>query len=139
MKQCSRCGLTKPMTEYYADPRAYDRKVAACNACCSARQMKIFYGITPREYAEQIERQAGGCAICGGVTEKKLRTAQHRNLVVDHNQRCCGGHRNRTCGACRRALLCDRCNRGLGFFVDDPWLLTIAATYVESHMASVSP
>lgn len=58
--------------------------------------------------------QNGCCAICGTVP---------RRLVVDH------------CHSTNmvRALLCDRCNRGIGSFEDNGELLRAAAAYVDKY------
>lgn len=57
--------------------------------------------------------QDGLCAIC--------RTAPAVHVDHDHET-----------GAVR-ALLCFNCNGGLGQFKDDPYLLRMAAFYVEHH------
>lgn len=77
------------------------------------------YGITVEEYDALIELQDGACLIC-----KRVPTESERALAVDHN------HRTGEV----RALLCIKCNRGLGWFNDDPELLTAAAAYLESHV-----
>lgn len=61
--------------------------------------------------------QKGQCYLCNTA----------RKLVVDHN------HLN---GKVRH-LLCDLCNRGLGYFKDNPEVLRSAATYVEEVSLSV--
>ena len=60
-----------------------------------------------------LEQQDGLCAICG------VAPAVH----VDHD------HETGQV----RALLCFNCNGGLGQFKDDPYLLQMAAFYVEHH------
>ena len=65
-----------------------------------------FARITP----EQYEAMPQVCVICGG-TER---------LRVDHS------HRTGRV----RGLLCDPCNKGLGFFRDDPTLLLRASDYL---------
>ncbi len=61
--------------------------------------------VTDEEYAERLELQHGGCAICGA----KPKT---RRLHVDHD------HRTMRV----RGLLCHRCNRALPSWVDRDWL-----------------
>ena len=61
-----------------------------------------------------LKEQGGMCAIC------RTTPAEH----VDHDHET---------GALR-ALLCFNCNGGLGQFKDDPFLLHMAAFYVEHHV-----
>jgi hypothetical protein len=70
------------------------------------------YGLTPESFALLVEMQSGRCALCGNA----------RQLVVDH----C--HRS---GRVRR-LLCENCNKGLGFFNDESRLLQAAIDYLRS-------
>ena len=69
------------------------------------------YGITEAQYNELLERQGGGCAICGRTQEENGRA---RYLSVDHDHRCCPG--KKSCGKCVRGLLCLRCNNDMGWF-----------------------
>lgn len=77
--------------------------------------LKRAYGITHDDYAEMLEEQGYGCAICGGTDES-------RRLAVDH----C--HETQRV----RGLLCGRCNRGLGHFGDDPELMHRAVEYLAA-------
>ena len=63
------------------------------------------------------ERQLNKCAIC----KKEFGTDKHTKPCVDH------GHSKNLV----RALLCRRCNLGLGFFLDSPEFLRFAADYLE--------
>lgn len=69
------------------------------------------HGMTVAEYDELYRQQEGRCAICRQPFER---------LVVDHNH---------ATGA-RRGLLCNPCNRGLGYLGDDPQRLIAAAAYL---------
>jgi hypothetical protein len=85
------------------------------------------YGITPERYEAMLARQGGRCAICP-ETEPG---GKHNVWHIDHDRRCCP--RSGSCGRCVRGLLCDSCNKGCGFFKDDPLILQAAAAYVEAH------
>lgn len=76
---------------------------------------KAKYGLQPGEYAQMLAAQNNRCAICGLPGNKPLH--------VDH------------CHASGkvRELLCDLCNRGLGYFQDEPSRLEAAANYLRSH------
>jgi len=69
------------------------------------------YSISPERYEEIILEQNGMCAICKSKPPK---------LVVDHDH---------ATGKVR-GLLCNNCNRGIGFLKDDANILHSAAQYI---------
>lgn len=99
-----------------AEGRAeYQRVWRANNRLRSkSNDLKKSYGITLEEYDKLLESQGGGCAICGGKDER------FKFLPVDH----C--HKTKKV----RGLLCQHCNRGLGYFRDSPELLRAAIAYL---------
>lgn len=75
------------------------------------------YGLTQEDFNCLLESQKGKCAICRKRFSKKLKPE------VDHCE---------LNGVVRvRGLLCDKCNRGLGFFNDDDVLLKEALNYLN--------
>ena len=74
-------------------------------------------GLLPENIDTLYDIQAHACAIC------KRKTV----LVLDH------------CHSCLkpRALLCGYCNRGLGFFYDNPNLLMTASAYLRGYCGPV--
>lgn len=86
--------------------------------------LKSRYGMTPEEYDKILADQGGVCAICSGTN------ASGRALHVDHRHGCCGP--NKACLKCVRALLCSRCNTGIGQFRESPDLLRRAIAYLEA-------
>lgn len=83
-----------------------------------AQHLKRVYGITIADYERLLEGQGGCCAICG--TSKPWSRSDY--FAVDHDH----------ASGKVRALLCHRCNTGLGYFKDNPSFLRKAAQYVES-------
>lgn len=130
-KACTRCGETKPESEYYKQTSRHGKVglAAECKACSKARaakwqsenpekvrlknrnasRMKI--GCTPEQYDEMFSEQNGCCGICRLPFEV---------LCVDH---CHETGRI-------RGLLCHRCNVSLGGFEDDIERLVRAAEWV---------
>jgi recombination endonuclease VII len=82
------------------------------------------YGISAAEYDRRMAEQGGKCAVCR-QREKFInkRSGKTQELSVDH----CHS------GTGVRGLLCVGCNRGLGYFSDDPAALRAAADYIEKH------
>src|SRR3990167_4410389 len=82
-------------------------------------KLQTKYKMTREEHAALLESQGGVCAICGS-DNAQLSTKRRTALHVDH------------CHATKvvRGLLCAGCNRGLGYFNDDPDLLRKAVAYL---------
>jgi hypothetical protein len=83
-----------------------------------AAHLKIFFGITVAEYDLLFEKQGGVCAIC-----KKVCSTGHA-LSVDHCHET----------GVIRGLLCRRCNRGIGHFYDNSFLLQTAVNYLNGDL-----
>lgn len=77
------------------------------------------YGLTPEQYDAILSAQGGVCAIC----KTNWMRGGYRHLDVDHDH---------TTGKVR-GLLCGRCNRGLGYFKDNPQNLAAAIDYLRTN------
>jgi hypothetical protein len=82
--------------------------------------LKRKYGITKERFDRLFKLQEGVCAICGGVNIPGLK---HGVLAVDHDHKIGNV----------RGLLCDRCNRVLGFTQDSKGLLAKMIGYLDRH------
>lgn len=74
-------------------------------------------GLTLEEYDRMVSIQNNVCFICGRTTIKG------RSLAVDHNH---------VTGKIRK-LLCDLCNRGLGYFKENITIMEKAIQYIKDH------
>ena len=77
--------------------------------------LKAKYGIPYGTFDRLMGEQDGRCAIC--------QLEHPKTLHVDH----CHD------SGVVRGLLCDTCNRGIGYFAEDADRLRAAARYVEGH------
>jgi hypothetical protein len=80
------------------------------------------YKMEPEQYQALLTQQGSCCRGCGRRDVK---------LHIDHDHTCCPTIP--TCGKCNRGLLCDRCNRCIGFVGDDPRALRNLAAYLEEY------
>jgi len=105
---------------------AYERAVKRQNPhIWRDRHFRQNFGLSLVEYMEKLNAQGGVCACCGRPETATIK-GETRWLAVDH----CHASGN------VRDLLCGNCNKGLGLFQDDPYLLRKAADYLERHMKS---
>jgi hypothetical protein len=140
-KVCTKCGVRQPISEFHAREASKGGRQPLCKACDTAQrkerraknpeQVRMWnlrnkYGLTMVGYQELMERQGGGCAVCGATPAQNGRV-----LAVDHDHACCPGVYS--CGKCVRGLLCHHCNTGLGHFVDSPERLEAAAAYLRAR------
>lgn len=92
--------------------------------------LKRQYGLSRDDYDRMLAEQGGKCAICARPeTAKHPRSGEPRSLAIDHCHT--GGH--------VRALLCSKCNTGIGSFEDDPARLRAAIEYLERHAPPETP
>ena len=97
----------------YADP-SYRRQVKDWG-------VRKLYGISLEEYEKRLAGQNNLCAICGELMDGEGATS--RAPVLDH----C--HKEKRL----REFVHQSCNRGIGYFGDDPEKLRRAAAYLERH------
>ena len=128
MKVCVKCKQSKSLEEFYkrADrPNSYRSQCKVCHKLQStgniSKNWNYFYdqktarnyGLSVDEYHSLLIKANNCCTICGKGNSKK-------RLSVDHDH---------STGKVR-GMLCDKCNRGLGHFNDDPKLLQKAVKYL---------
>ena len=86
------------------------------------RYLQRTYGIGEKEYQAMLLSQNNCCVLCG--TEFVSGGWGPDSPVVDHCHT--QGH--------VRGILCNECNRGLGYFHDNPIALQRAAQYLTGNM-----
>ncbi len=79
------------------------------------------YGLTLGQVTKMLEAQDYRCYICG-VRADEIE-GDRKWLGVDHCHNSGG----------IRKMLCDKCNRGLGYFGDNPDVMRKAVDYLEEH------
>jgi hypothetical protein len=104
---CLTCDTWKPWSSFSNDKRRARGKMSNCIDCGNFRTMKSRLGISREEWEWLHVKQGERCALCGEPENKNSR------LSLDHDHSCHG--LGRSCKKCIRGLLCDLCNRMLGF------------------------
>ena len=115
---CGCCGKSLPRTSEYFPGKlevpTANRKCYACrNQYSREANYQVKYFITVEEYNKLLEEQGGVCYICGSDYK----------LVVDHDH---------TSNKVRK-ILCDACNRALGFFRENTEVMQKAINYINEH------
>lgn len=132
---CSDCGETKPVRFYKTAKKCRDCAKVDWAAAKAERRaakrkqnpklhkeadfrqdLKRNYGITVEQFQAMYDAQKGCCDCCG-----KHESEFRRGLHVDHDH---------ATGQVR-ALLCTRCNPGLGYFEDSIERLEMAIAYLK--------
>lgn len=121
--KCKTCLVEKPADGFYTK-RDYGKVYLVKNRCKECeRSHQVFkkFGISKADYDKMLESQGRSCAICRVSVEDYKLQGYRDNFTVDH----CHS------SGVVRGLLCDKCNRGLGFFDDNPEQLLAAAAYLR--------
>lgn len=106
---CKPCGAS--LTKHYNSLLSFETK--------KDRYYKRTYGISLDEFNFRFEKQNGLCLIC--ERELQMTHLSGDSVVVDHCH--INGH--------VRGLLCNECNRGLGYFKDNINSLSNAIKYLR--------
>lgn len=158
---CTSCQNVKAFEEFHRRPRNKSGWDSICKSCSNTNQrawrtrnpdkVKIYtsrhleksrqdpiahsakireghlkkYGLTIESYNKMLESQDGACFTC-----KKPEPAD-RALAVNHDHSCCPGESS--CGKCVRALLCTKCNQGIGQADERIEILESWIAYLRLH------
>lgn len=139
LKTCSKCGIEKPVTDFYKAPKREHRR-PDCRTCSQAlsrawqkanpdrvkqimrkHDLKRGYGITPEGHAQMLRDQDGRCLGCDRSIEFGVGPSAP---AVDHCHKT----------GMIRGLLCQPCNFALGNVQDSPETLRRLATYLEKSL-----
>lgn len=127
MKTCTKCNKRKLITEFYKDAQKSSGIRPDCKSCVNLKlkawskanpekrrniMRKHIYGISENEYQKLLKQQKGVCKIC--------KKSDFRRLGIDHS------HKTGKI----RGLLCQKCNAGLGMFLDSVKALKAAIKYL---------
>lgn len=103
--------------QYYRDNRETEKQ----------RHRNNRHHITQETFDKQLADQDNKCAVC----LQEFTSTPH----IDHDHRCCSPLKS--CDKCRRGLLCQDCNLGIGRFKDNVVSLTNAITYLNSFSKGI--
>jgi hypothetical protein len=136
MKNCTKCGEQKPLSDFYKSVKSYDGLQSCCKLCHKAvckishvahkikrnlynkkYNIEKNYGISFDDYLNLIKSQNGNCQICKSVL------IAGKNTHLDHCH---------TTGKIR-GVLCGKCNTGIGQFNDSLELLKSALKYLKKY------
>ena len=107
-KECSACGVVKPVSEYNKHATGIHPK---CRECYNFTGRLARYGLQPDELLELLSRPCDSCGMDVALNRKH----------VDHHH---------ASGAVR-GVLCHNCNLVLGLAHEDPGTLRAVADYIE--------
>ena len=126
---CSTCKGEKVLDQFKLKSLITFGINTACKACLKDRhkycKIKILYGIDKETHTKFYKDRDGKCDIC-------RRELKMTSDVIDRNSIGNVDHCHITGKV--RGLLCNDCNRGLGFFKDNIELVKIAYEYLLKHI-----
>lgn len=137
--ECTKCHEMKPPVGFYRMSKYSTKYMSQCRLCVNesnldhyhknsvresaravAYRLQKKYGMTPADLDALLLQQQNKCIIC---EREFLRTTAKNKPKVDHDH---------ITGKVR-GVLCDDCNRTLGYVQDNPSILRKMIAYLEHH------
>jgi len=132
MKNCPKCGLEKPLSEFGKYKASKDGLNRVCKKCSTKQSIESYkrnpntkrkynlmkeYGITLESFESMKLDQNNKCAICQNTFKNSVDTC------VDH------------CHSTKkvRGLLCNHCNRAIGLFKESLDSIKSALAYLQKY------
>ena len=130
MKNCNKCGVEKPLTEYTKrSKKSRDGHCHTCKDCLKVYRkslnypdlykrsgknsyLKSRYGIDIKQYEEIMS--SGICNVCGTNEGRMCLDHCHSTGII-------------------RGCLCHKCNTALGLFNDDTEIMNKAIEYIKRY------
>ncbi|HVM39239.1 MAG TPA: endonuclease VII domain-containing protein [Acidimicrobiia bacterium] len=159
MKRCKRCGIEKPLDEFYADKGGRDGRRPECKACNLDAQ-KERYRADPQKYIDRVKRWQRENREAYNAKQRRWRAenadrireghlrrkygitqADYERMLADQGGGCaiCGDpppesvslhvDHDHESGAIR-GLLCVRCNNALGLLREESGVLALVEHYL---------
>ena len=127
LQECQLCKENLPLAMFNKNGRYKSGYYKHCKKCHYEHygrdaHFKRTYGISQKEYSQQLERQGYKCIVC----EQPHIEGQFSRLVVDHCHKDGGV----------RGLICQGCNMALGNTKDNPDTLRKLADYLDEYYGS---
>lgn len=137
-KECTKCKVTKPLSEFHVRPAGKLGRVSRCKCCVKAkethkrRHLKDYtraqnlmtrFRLSIDDYNKMFLKQKGVCQICKKAETSKDKNGKDKWLSVDHSH---------STGDVR-GLLCSKCNTGIGLLGDSKKILKSALKYLKER------
>lgn len=120
--------------KYHGHPAPRENPVRSWKAVDPEIKRLKTYHLSEQDFKALMTLQNEVCAICRG----ELPASGSGLGQIDHDHACCSSGA-RSCGKCVRGILCQRCNTGLGAFLDSPARLASAIDYLVNPPFSQIP
>jgi len=131
MKVCTVCKEPKDRSEFHFRKKGEPYLQSWCKACKSKvnstydkksarKNLLKRRNLSSEEYSNLLIKQNEACAICGSSVGHQTNRGKKASLAIDHDH---------STGAVR-GLLCNKCNRALGYFQDDVDIMRRAISYL---------
>ena len=153
MKRCSKCGETKPVSEFNKNARLKSGLYSWCKTCARANSRHWYHANRERNLAnmkvyreanrEYIRKQSRSTSKNRSLRNRYgLTLERFGEMLAEQSGLCaiCSVLMKRPCvdhdhaRGVVRGLLCDPCNQGIGFLREDPSVIRAAAAYVEGWL-----
>jgi hypothetical protein len=121
MKKCTKCGIEKPLSEFYKNRNKPRQDCKVCHEKTKIKSRIGAYGITVNQFNGMLVLQNNACAIC----KVKFIVKKHRHIDHDHKT------------GKVRGILCHKCNTSLGHFCDSIQILKSAIEYLSHNETKI--